>query len=81
MGAPTTPIVVTSQVSQVSPLPTTPMYAPGATTYAGALRCELCGISTNRLDQLENHKRGTRHIKMLRQNGLLQLNSGNKLLK
>ncbi|XP_044005736.1 zinc finger protein 346-like [Aphidius gifuensis] len=47
---------------------------PGATTYGGALRCELCGISTNRLDQLETHRRGTKHIKMVKQKGLLNNN-------
>lgn len=78
----TAPVVVSSevtqvlQVSQVSPLSITPMYAPGATTYGGALRCELCGISTNRLDQLETHRRGTKHIKMAIQKGLLN-NNGN----
>ncbi|KAF7995637.1 hypothetical protein HCN44_006744 [Aphidius gifuensis] len=44
------------------------------TTYGGALRCELCGISTNRLDQLETHRRGTKHIKMVKQKGLLNNN-------
>lgn len=78
----TAPVVLSSevtQVSQVSSLPTTPMYEPGATTYGGALRCELCGISTNRLDQLESHRRGTKHIKMVKQKGLLNNNNNGTL--
>ncbi|XP_066597413.1 zinc finger matrin-type protein 3-like isoform X2 [Prorops nasuta] len=39
-------------------------------TYAMSLKCELCGISTNRHDQLETHKRGAKHLKMLKLKGL-----------
>ncbi|XP_076292635.1 zinc finger protein 346 [Lasioglossum baleicum] len=49
---------------------------PGAATlytpppYPTPLRCDLCGVSANRQDQLETHKRGARHLRMLRLNGL-----------
>lgn len=39
-------------------------------TYPTPLRCDLCGVSANRQDQLETHKRGARHLRMLRLNGL-----------
>lgn len=38
--------------------------------YLTPLRCDLCGVSANRQDQLETHKRGARHLRMLRLNGL-----------
>lgn len=38
--------------------------------YPTPLRCDLCGVSANRQDQLETHKRGARHLRMLRLNGL-----------
>ena len=48
--------------------------APGTVytppTYPTPLRCDLCGVSANRQDQLETHKRGARHLRMLRLNGL-----------
>lgn len=44
------------------------MYTPPP--YPTPLRCDLCGVSANRQDQLETHKRGARHLRMLRLNGL-----------
>jgi len=38
--------------------------------YPTPLRCDLCQVSANRQDQLETHKRGARHLRMLRLNGL-----------
>ncbi|XP_011495130.1 PREDICTED: zinc finger matrin-type protein 3-like, partial [Ceratosolen solmsi marchali] len=37
--------------------------------YLTPLRCDLCGISVNRQDQLDMHTRGTKHIKMLKFHG------------
>lgn len=51
------------------PAPATgPIYTPPP--YPTPLRCDLCGVSANRQDQLETHKRGARHLRMLRMNGL-----------
>ncbi|RLU26963.1 hypothetical protein DMN91_000762 [Ooceraea biroi] len=41
-----------------------------ASQYPVPLHCDLCGVSANRQDQLETHKRGARHLRMLRLNGL-----------
>lgn len=38
--------------------------------YTQTLHCDLCGVSANREDQLETHKRGARHLRMLKLNGL-----------
>lgn len=45
-----------------------PRYTPPP--YPTPLRCDLCGVSTNRQDQLDTHRRGARHLRMLRMNGL-----------
>ncbi|XP_033336535.1 zinc finger protein 346 [Megalopta genalis] len=47
---------------------TATLYTPPP--YPTPLRCDLCGVSANRQDQLETHKRGARHLRMLRLNGL-----------
>ncbi|XP_063985710.1 zinc finger protein 385B-like [Diachasmimorpha longicaudata] len=52
-------------------IPNPQMYNPVATTYSTALRCDLCGVTANRLEQLETHKKGIRHQKMLRLNGVI----------
>lgn len=66
---PGTSAVVSDGNIMVSPQgTTTPIYTPPA--YPTPLRCDLCGISANRQDQLETHKRGARHMRMLRLNGL-----------
>ncbi|XP_011308823.1 zinc finger protein 346 isoform X2 [Fopius arisanus] len=52
-------------------LPAPQLYNPVATTFSAALRCDLCGVTANRLEQLETHRRGTRHQKMLRLNGMI----------
>lgn len=38
--------------------------------FTQTLHCDLCGVSANREDQLETHKRGARHLRMLKLNGL-----------
>ncbi|XP_033219313.1 zinc finger protein 385B-like [Belonocnema kinseyi] len=43
---------------------------PAQPVYPLTLHCEMCGVSTNREDQLETHKRGARHLRMLKLNGL-----------
>lgn len=48
-----------------------------ATTFTAALRCDICGVTANRLEQLETHKRGIRHQKMLRSNGMFPTEPGN----
>lgn len=66
---PGTSAVVSDGNIMVSPQgATTPIYTPPA--YPTPLRCDLCGVSANRQDQLETHKRGARHMRMLRLNGL-----------
>lgn len=66
---PGTSAVVSDGNIMVSPQgTTTPIYTPPA--YPTPLRCDLCGVSANRQDQLETHKRGARHMRMLRLNGL-----------
>lgn len=64
------------EVTSVAPPPAapskpavqTPSFTPSP--YPTPFRCELCGISANRQDQLETHMRGAKHLKMLKQNGL-----------
>ncbi|XP_015609305.1 zinc finger protein 346 [Cephus cinctus] len=56
------PVVITA------PRSTTSLYTPSP--YPTPLRCDLCGVSANRQDQLETHKRGARHLRMLKLNGL-----------
>lgn len=49
---------------------------PAQPVYPLTLHCEMCGVSTNREDQLETHKRGARHLRMLKLNGLPVPESG-----
>ncbi|XP_046748228.1 zinc finger protein 346-like [Diprion similis] len=76
------PVIIPAEaaivVPVVSPVPiptiaaavpvSTPLYT--APSYQTLLRCDLCGVSANRKDQLETHRRGARHLRMLRMNGL-----------
>lgn len=59
-SSPIHPSTIISPIAQysISVLPNT----------SALLSCDLCGISTNRPDQLEMHKRGAKHIKMLKLN-------------
>ncbi|XP_012139536.2 zinc finger protein 346 [Megachile rotundata] len=83
--APVQPVVPEGAMSQTVPTTVAPgagvgpgvaagvtgggtIYTPP--TYPTPLRCDLCGVSANRQDQLETHKRGARHLRMLRLNGL-----------
>lgn len=62
----------------LSSIPSSPVltgYASNAINYSTALRCDLCGVSANRLEQLETHRRGARHQKMLRLNGVINTTS------
>lgn len=61
-----TPTVVVSDGTTASPVAA--VYS--APPYLTPLRCDLCGVSANRQDQLETHKRGARHLRMLRLSGL-----------
>ncbi|XP_015511996.1 zinc finger protein 346 [Neodiprion lecontei] len=79
---PPAPVIIPAEaaivVPVVSPVPiptiaaavpvSTPLYT--APSYQTLLRCDLCGVSANRKDQLETHRRGARHLRMLRMNGL-----------
>ncbi|XP_076649832.1 zinc finger protein 346 isoform X2 [Halictus rubicundus] len=65
--APTQPVVPDGAASLPTPGAAT-LYTPPP--YPTPLRCDLCGVSANRQDQLETHKRGARHLRMLRLNGL-----------
>lgn len=38
-----------------------------------SLQCDLCGIKVNRIDQLEVHFKGTKHLKQLKQRGLVSV--------
>lgn len=67
--APVPPVAV-CEVAVDSPPVLVDGFAPGATSYGMALRCDLCGVSANRLEQLETHRRGARHLKMMRMSGL-----------
>ena len=53
-------------------LPPVPDYSAKIeqTEFATPYRCDICNISANRLDQLENHKKGARHLKTLKLLGL-----------
>lgn len=62
--APAIPDVTTPVMNSA----TAPIYT--SLSYPTPLRCDLCGVSANRQDQLETHKRGARHLRMLRLNGL-----------
>ncbi|XP_015430222.1 PREDICTED: zinc finger protein 346-like isoform X2 [Dufourea novaeangliae] len=66
--ATTQPVVPDDTAASVPAPPTGPIYTPPP--YPTPLRCDLCGVSANRQDQLETHKRGARHLRMLRLNGL-----------
>ncbi|CAG5092174.1 Similar to znf346: Zinc finger protein 346 (Xenopus laevis) [Cotesia congregata] len=67
--APVPPVPV-CEVAVDSPPVMVDGFASGATSYGMALRCDLCGVSANRLEQLETHRRGARHLKMMRMSGL-----------
>ena len=68
----------------VSVVPESPPVAPPVVHYSQpvqpvyplTLHCDLCGVSANREDQLETHKRGARHLRMLKLNGLPVPESG-----
>lgn len=62
------PIVPDGIAAVPNPAAVPSMYA--SPPYPTPLRCDLCGVSANRQDQLETHKRGARHLRMLRLNGL-----------
>ncbi|XP_076680442.1 zinc finger protein 346 isoform X3 [Andrena cerasifolii] len=66
-STPAQPVVPEGTASVPTPA-TGPIYTPPP--YPTPLRCDLCGVSANRQDQLETHKRGARHLRMLRLNGL-----------
>ncbi|XP_014214532.1 zinc finger protein 346-like [Copidosoma floridanum] len=51
-------------------VPPIPQYKPALVAYPIPFRCEICDISVNRQDQLETHKRGAKHLKMLKHHGL-----------
>ncbi|XP_058798782.1 zinc finger matrin-type protein 3-like [Phymastichus coffea] len=51
-------------------IPPVPQYCQVPIPIPTPLRCEICGISANRQDQLDTHKRGAKHIKMMKQLGL-----------
>lgn len=59
---PESPALIIPPVPQYSHVPPVPYPTP--------LRCELCGISANRQDQLDTHKQGIKHLKMLKLHGL-----------
>lgn len=77
LSPPQPPPVIVSPVA-VPPVVVPPVAVTPAVTYpsvpnfnaANTLRCDLCGVSTNRPDQLEIHKRGARHLRMLKLNGM-----------
>lgn len=64
-STPDVPVLVQSPVAATGPV--TVYTSP---SYSTPLHCDLCGVSANRQDQLETHKRGARHLRMLRLNGL-----------
>ncbi|EFN77536.1 Zinc finger protein 346 [Harpegnathos saltator] len=66
--APTVTPVIPDVTAPVQNAVAPTMYA--SSPYSTLLRCDLCGVSANRQDQLETHKRGARHLRMLRLNGL-----------
>ncbi|XP_043785951.1 zinc finger protein 346-like isoform X1 [Apis laboriosa] len=67
-STPAQPVVVPDGTNAVPTPGTGSIYTPPP--YPTPLRCDLCGVSANRQDQLETHKRGARHLRMLRLNGL-----------
>ncbi|XP_003427169.1 zinc finger protein 346 [Nasonia vitripennis] len=67
---PENPPIMVPAIPAVAPLPPVPQYSQPAVPFPAPLRCDLCGISANRQDQLDTHKRGTKHMKMLKLHGL-----------
>lgn len=68
----TVPVPVPVPVPEPPPLASPAVNFPQSTqAYPQILHCDLCGVSANREDQLETHKRGARHIRMLKLNGLI----------
>lgn len=63
---PENPAMMVPAIPVIPPLPPVPQYAQPAIPFPTPLRCELCGISANRQDQLDTHKRGTKHLKMMK---------------
>ncbi|EGI70884.1 Zinc finger protein 346 [Acromyrmex echinatior] len=63
-----TPIVSDGVATVPNPAAVPSIYT--SPPYPTPLRCDLCQVSANRQDQLETHKRGARHLRMLRLNGL-----------
>ncbi|XP_054008723.1 zinc finger protein 346-like isoform X1 [Hylaeus anthracinus] len=68
-AAPVQPVIPEANTALVASTPGTgAVYTPPS--HPTPLRCDLCGVSANRQDQLETHKRGARHLRMLKLNGL-----------
>ncbi|KAJ8679400.1 hypothetical protein QAD02_015187 [Eretmocerus hayati] len=67
VAAPAPPVPIQNPTVAIPPVP---QYSQPPITYQVPLRCDLCGISTNRQDQLETHLRGSKHLKMLRSMGI-----------
>lgn len=61
---------VAPDVTAAAPNPAAAPSIYTASSFLIPLRCDLCGVSANRQDQLETHKRGARHLRMLKLNGL-----------
>lgn len=61
-------------------IPPVPVYSQPPIPIPTPLRCEICGISANRQDQLDTHKRGAKHLKMMKQRGLAITPEGKNLI-
>ena len=57
-------------------IPSVPNPQPCPITYPTLLQCELCGIVVNRPDQLESHKKGARHMKLIKMQEGSEINTG-----
>ncbi|XP_043262430.1 zinc finger protein 346-like isoform X1 [Colletes gigas] len=75
-AAPTQPVASEGSTASIPAPGTGPVYTPPP--HPTPLRCDLCGVSANRQDQLETHKRGARHLRMLKLNGLPVPESANE---
>ncbi|XP_076161387.1 zinc finger protein 346 isoform X2 [Ptiloglossa arizonensis] len=75
-AAPAQSVVPEGSTTSVPTTGAGPIYTPPP--HPTPLRCDLCGVSANRQDQLETHKRGARHLRMLRLNGLPVPESANE---
>lgn len=77
---PSLPVKVPAPAQVVPPPPVSAVTTSSLlVAYSTPLHCDICNISVNRPDQLENHKRGTKHLKKMNLHGLVQSKSG-KLL-